>query len=157
MYIEEIKKNMPGSLHEVENAIEEGINFEWLTLPVEYIGNGKINETKIVKMQLGSPDESGRRRPEPISGSEVILKTDLLIEALGFEPENIPTLFNNKNLTVTNWGTIKIDFKTMMTNIEGVFAAGDIVRGASLVVWGIKDGREAAQNMHRYLLNKSND
>ncbi len=151
------KQNMPGSLHEVENAIEEGINFEWLTLPVEYIGNGKIDKTKIVKMQLGSPDESGRRRPEPIPGSENILNTDLLIEALGFEPENIQTLFNNENLTVTNWGTIKINFKTMMTSIEGVFAAGDIVRGASLVVWGIKDGREAAQNIHRFLSNKSNN
>ena len=151
------KKNMPGSLQEVENAIEEGINFEWLTLPVEYIGNGKIEKTKVVKMQLGSPDESGRRKSEPIPGSENIIKTDLIVEALGFEPENIPKLFNKDNLILTNWGTIKIDFKTMMTSIDGVFAAGDIVRGASLVVWGIKDGRDAAENIHQYLLNKSED
>ncbi|PPR46192.1 MAG: Glutamate synthase [NADPH] small chain [Alphaproteobacteria bacterium MarineAlpha5_Bin8] len=151
------KKNMPGSLQEVENAIEEGINFEWLTLPTEYIGNGKIDKTKIVRMQLGSPDESGRRKSEPIIGSENIIETDLIIEALGFEPENIPNLFNKDDLVVTNWGTIKIDFKTMMTSIDGVFAAGDIVRGASLVVWGIKDGRDAAENIHQYLLNKSKD
>ena len=148
---------MPGSLQEVENAIEEGINFEWLTLPTEYIGNGKIDKTKIVRMQLGSPDESGRRKSEPIIGSENIIETDLIIEALGFEPENIPNLFNKDDLVVTNWGTIKIDFKTMMTSIDGVFAAGDIVRGASLVVWGIKDGRDAAENIHQYLLNKSKD
>ena len=145
------QNNMPGSQREVHNAIEEGVDFRWLTLPTEYIGNGKIMETKIVNMQLGSPDDSGRRRTEPVSGTEQNIQTDLIIEALGFEPENLPKMFNNKALTVTEWGTLKINFKTMMTNIEGVFAAGDIVRGASLVVWGIKDGRDAAEHIVKYL------
>ena len=149
------RKNMPGSQREVENAIEEGVDFKWLTLPTEYLGDNNITVTKIVKMQLGSPDETGRRSTEPILNSEENLNTDLIIEALGFEPENLPQLFDEKNLKVTNWGTIKINYKNMMTNIEGVFAAGDIVRGASLVVWGIKDGRDVAENIHKYILNKN--
>jgi len=148
------QKNMPGSQHEVENAIEEGVDFYWLTLPVEFVGNEKIKQTKIIKMQLGSADDSGRRKAEPINGSEEDLDTDLIIEALGFEPENLPIMFNKSELSVTQWGTLKINYKTMMTNIEGVFAAGDIVRGASLVVWGIKDGRDVAENIHNFLLKK---
>ena len=148
------QKNMPGSQHEVENAIEEGVDFHWLTLPVEFVGNGRIKQTKIIKMQLGSADDSGRRKAEPINGSEENLDTDLIIEALGFEPENLPIMFNKSELSVTQWGTLKINYKTMMTNIEGVFAAGDIVRGASLVVWGIKDGRDVAENIHNFLLKK---
>ena len=108
-------------------------------------------------MQLGSPDESGRSKTEPISGTEENLDVDLVIEALGFEPEDLPKMFNKNDLQITKWGTLKINYKNMMTNIKGVFAAGDIVRGASLVVWGIKDGRDAAENIHNYLLNKSND
>ena len=148
------QKNMPGSQHEVENAIEEGVDFYWLTLPVEFVGNEKVKQTKIIKMQLGSADDSGRRKAEPINGSEEDLDTDLIIEALGFEPENLPIMFNKSELSVTQWGTLKINYKTMMTNIEGVFAAGDIVRGGSLVVWGIKDGRDVAENIHNFLLKK---
>ena len=149
------KVNMPGSQREVENAVEEGVDFRWLSLPTEYIGNGKLLETKIVKMQLGSADESGRREPKILEDSEQNMKADLVVEALGFEPENLPKIFNKNELTVTSWGTLKINFSTMMTNIEGVFAAGDIVRGASLVVWGIKDGREAAHNIELYLKDKN--
>ena len=148
------QKNMPGSQHEVENAIEEGVDFYWLTLPVEFVGNEKVKQTKIIKMQLGSADDSGRRKAEPINGSEENLDTDLIIEALGFEAENLPIMFNKSELSVTQWGTLKINYKTMMTNIEGVFAAGDIVRGGSLVVWGIKDGRDVAENIHNFLLKK---
>jgi glutamate synthase (NADPH/NADH) small chain len=150
------KKNMPGSQREVQNAIEEGVDFNWLTLPKEYLGDNSIEQIKIVKMQLGSPDESGRREPEVILDSEEKLDIDLIIEALGFMPENLPKMFDKSDLTVTQWGTLKIDYKTMMTNLEGVFAAGDIVRGASLVVWGIKDGRNAAENIHNFLMNKNN-
>ena len=148
------KKNMPGSQREVQNAIEEGVDFKWLTLPIEYLGNKRIEKIKIVKMQLGSPDESGRRSIEPIVGSEENLDVDLIVEALGFEPENLPKMFNKEELRVTQWGTLKINFKTMMTSLPGIFAAGDIVRGASLVVWGIKDGRDAAENIHDFLLHK---
>ena len=145
------KNNMPGSQREVENAIEEGIHFNWLTLPTEYQGKDNLEEVKIVKMQLGSPDESGRRKPEIKKNSEEILKADLVIEALGFEPEDLPVMFNEPALNVTQWGTLKVDFKNLMTSLEGVFAAGDIIRGASLVVWGIKDGRDAAGHIHNYL------
>lgn len=148
------KKNMPGSQREVNNAIEEGIDFKWLTLPSKYIGDKKIQQIKVVKMQLGSPDESGRRRSEPIPDLDENLDADLVIEALGFEPKHLPKMFNRNDLTVTRFGTIKINYKTMMTSLEGVFAAGDIVRGASLVVWGIKDGRDAAENIHNFLIDK---
>ena len=145
------KTNMPGSQREVQNAIEEGVDFQWLTLPTEYSGNGSLKNVKTVLMQLGEPDESGRRKPEPKEGTEKDLDVDLVIEALGFEPENLPKLFDNQELTVTRWGTLKINYKNMMTSIDGVFAAGDIVRGASLVVWGIKDGRDAAKNIQEYI------
>ena len=145
------KINMPGSQREVQNAIEEGVDFQWLTLPTHYSGNGLLKNVKTVLMQLGEPDESGRRKPEPKEGTEKELNVDLVIEALGFEPENLPKLFNNDELTVTRWGTLKINYKNMMTSVDGVFAAGDIVRGASLVVWGIKDGRDAAKNIQDYI------
>ena len=129
------KTNMPGSQREVQNAIEEGVDFQWLTLPTEYSGNGSLKNVRTVLMQLGEPDESGRRKPEPKEGTEKELDVDLAIEALGFEPENLPKLFDHNDLAVTRWGTLKINYKNMMTSIDGVFAAGDIVRGASLVVW----------------------
>ncbi len=149
------KANMPGSQREVQNAIEEGVDFKWLTLPTKYSGsNGNLDCVQTVLMQLGEPDDSGRRKPEPKEGTEQNLDADLVIEALGFEPEDLPNLFNDENLKVTRWGTIKINYKNMMTSLGGVFAAGDIVRGASLVVWGIKDGRDAAKNIHEYIKNK---
>ena len=148
------KANMPGSQREVQNAIEEGVDFKWLTLPTKYSGNGKLKNVETVLMQLGEPDETGRRRPAPKEGTEKNLEVDLVVEALGFEPEDLPKLFDNENLTVTRWGTLKINYKNMMTSIDGVFAAGDIVRGASLVVWGIKDGRDAAQNIDHYIKYK---
>ena len=105
-------------------------------------------------MKLGEPDVSGRRRPIPIKDGDFKIKADLVIKSLGFDPENIPKLFNSNHLAVSKWGTIKIDLKTMQTNIDGVFAAGDIVRGASLVVWAIRDGRDAAEQMDKYILGK---
>ena len=143
--------NMPGSQREVQNAIEEGIDFKWLTLPIDYLGRNILDAVRIAKMELGSPDESGRRKPEIKKNSEEILKADLIIEALGFEPENIPVMFGQPDLNITNWGTLKVNYKNLMTSIDGVFAAGDIVRGASLVVWGIKDGRDVAGHIHNYL------
>ena len=148
------QKNMPGSQREVLNAIEEGVDFQWLTLPIKYDGLEKLSKIKIVKMQLGSSDESGREKPETILGSEELIEVDMVIEALGFEPEELPKLFNTKDLLVTRWGTLKVNNKNMMTSIDGVFAAGDIVRGASLVVWAIKDGRDAAVNIHNFIQSK---
>ena len=145
------KANMPGSAREVGNAEEEGVNFVWLTSPKSFIGDKKVTDVEVSKMKLGEPDASGRRRPEPVMNGEFKIKADLVIKSLGFDPENIPKLFNSKDLAISKWGTIKIDLKTMQTNIEGVFAAGDIVRGASLVVWAIKDGRDAAAAIKNYL------
>ena len=105
-------------------------------------------------MILSDTDSSGRKKPIPIKNSDFEIKADMAIKALGFDPEDLPKLFNNPNLFVSNWGTIKINLKSMETSISGVFAAGDIVRGASLVVWAIRDGRDAAISIHKYLENK---
>jgi len=145
------KENMPGSSREVANAEEEGVEFVWLSSPKEFKGKNKVESLVIDKIQLCEPDESGRRRPEVKEGSEFEIKADMVIKALGFDPENLPNLFDAKELQVTKWGTIKADFDTMETNLKGVFAAGDIVRGASLVVWAIKDGRDAAESMKSFL------
>ena len=145
------KANMPGSAREVTNAEEEGVKFIWLSSPKVFEGNEKVEKVVVNKMRLGEPDSSGRQSPKIIEGSEEVLNADLVIEALGFEPEEIPKLFNEPDLQVTKWGTIKADLKTLKTNIKGVFAAGDIVRGASLVVWAIRDGRDAAKGISQYL------
>ena len=151
------RENMPGSAREVGNAIEEGVEFIWLTSPKNFIGEKKITAVEVNKMKLGEPDSSGRRRPEIEIGSEYKIPTDLVIKSLGFDPENIPRLFNAEELAISKWGTIKIDLKSMQTNLDGVFAAGDIVRGASLVVWAIKDGRDAAIEIEKYLRLKANN
>ena len=148
------RENMPGSAREVANAIEEGVEFIWLTSPKKFIGEKEVSEVEVNKMKLGEPDSSGRRSPIKESGSEYKIPADLVIKSLGFDPENIPKLFNAEELAISKWGTIKIDLKTMQTNIDGVFAAGDIVRGASLVVWAIKDGRDAAIQIEKYLKTK---
>ncbi|EMH79672.1 glutamate synthase (NADPH) small subunit [alpha proteobacterium HIMB114] len=145
------KANMPGSAREVANAEEEGVNFIWLSSPKLFEGKNYVEKVTINKMRLGEPDSSGRQSPKIIDGAEESLDADLVIEALGFEPEEIPKLFGEPDLEVTKWGTIKTDLKTLKTNIRGVFAAGDIVRGASLVVWAIRDGRDAAAGISKYL------
>ncbi len=145
------KENMPGSAREVANAEEEGVEFVWLSSPKEFIGTNKIEKLIVNQIQLGEPDDTGRRRPQVKEGSEFEIKTDMVIKALGFDPEDLPHLFDSKELQVTKWGTLKTNFDTMETNLKGVFAAGDIVRGASLVVWAIKDGRDAAEAIKTYL------
>ena len=149
------RENMPGSAREVGNAIEEGVEFVWLTSPKSFIGETYVRAVEVNKMKLGEPDSSGRRRPEIEKGSEYKISADLVIKSLGFDPENLPKLFNAKELVISQWGTIKIDLKSMQTNLEGVFAAGDIVRGASLVVWAIRDGRDAAAQIDKYLKLKA--
>jgi glutamate synthase (NADPH) small chain len=148
------KENMPGSAREVANAIEEGVEFVWLTTPNKFIGEDKVSSVEVSKMILGAPDSTGRKKPEMQQNSEYNIKADMVIKSLGFDPENLPKLFSAEELVVSRWGTIKIDLDTMQTSIDGVFAAGDIVRGASLVVWAIKDGRDAAIEIQKYLKNK---
>ena len=148
------KENMPGSAREVANAEEEGVEFVWLSGPKEFIGKNKVEKVLVNKMRLGDPDDGGRRKPIIDEGSEYEIETDIVIKSLGFDPEDLPKLFDEKDLQVSKWGTIKIDFDTMETNLKGVFAAGDIVRGASLVVWAIKDGRDVAESIDKLLKSK---
>ena len=152
------RANMPGSQREVQNAEEEGVIFEWLSAPEGFVNDGSakaltpdttekgaVKGVMARKMRLGAPDASGRRQPEMIEGSDYIEEADLVIKALGFEPEDLPTLFDQPELPVTRWGTVKAEFETGKTDMPGVYAVGDIVRGASLVVWAIKDGRDTAE------------
>jgi glutamate synthase (NADPH/NADH) small chain len=148
-------ENMPGSLREVANADEEGIVFEWLTLPKTFLGKKKVSGVRLTRMRLGTPDHSGRKTPVEIADSDFTLQADLVIKALGFDPENLPQIFDAPGLGVSRWGTLSTDPKTLQTTMDGVFAAGDIVRGASLVVWAIKDGRDAAASIHKYLEAKA--
>ena len=148
------KENMPGSAREVANAEEEGVEFVWLSSPKEFTGINKVEGLNVDKIKLGEPDDSGRRKPEIKKNSQFNIKADIVIKALGFDPENLPKLFDCDDLQVTKWGTLKTDFDTMETNLQGVFAAGDIIRGASLVVWAIKDGRDAALSIKKFLENK---
>ena len=145
------RENMPGSAREVLNAEEEGIEFIWLSSPKKFKGTVKVESLLLDKIKLGEPDDSGRSKPIIQKNSEFEIKADIIIKALGFDPEELPKLFNEEKLQVTKWGTIKTDFDTMETNIPGVFAAGDIIRGASLVVWAIKDGRDVAISIDNYL------
>ncbi|MDT1063571.1 NAD(P)-dependent oxidoreductase [Paracoccus sp. CPCC 101403] len=164
------RANMPGSQREVQNAEEEGVEFVWLSAPGSFSGHvtgeameaqerdvdetgdiPTISSVRIQKMRLGAPDVSGRQSPELIDGADYDEPADLVIKALGFEPEELPRLWGVDGLEVTRWGTIKADFQTHQTSLPGVFAVGDIVRGASLVVWAIRDGREAADSIVGYL------
>ncbi len=137
---------MPGSQREVANAEEEGVEFVWLSAPKGFAGD-PVDGVIVQQMRLGAPDATGRQSPEVIEDADYTEPADLVIKALGFEPEDLPSLWNEPGLEVTRWGTIKADFRTHRTALDGVYAAGDIVRGASLVVWAIRDGREAAQAM----------
>ena len=152
------KANMPGSLREVKNAEEEGVAFVWLSAPEAFLdevggdlgGVGRVTGVRVQKMRLGMPDASGRQSVLPAE-TRLTVEADLVIKALGFDPEDLPRLWDQPGLEVSRWGTLKTDHRTAMTSLPGVFAAGDIVRGASLVVWAIRDGRDAAARMHDYM------
>jgi len=149
------RANMPGSQREVNNAEEEGVVFEWLAAPEAILGDDKVTAVRAVRMHLGMPDATGRQMPEPVADSSYNIDADLAIMALGFDPEDLPGMFGMPQLPVSRWGTVSVSWATMMTKMDGVFAAGDIVRGASLVVWGIRDGRDAAASIHQYLKQKA--
>ncbi|MFT8783841.1 NAD(P)-dependent oxidoreductase [Acetobacter syzygii] len=145
------KANMPGSAREVKNAEEEGVQFEWLAAPEAFLGDKHVTGVRASRMKLGLPDASGRQSVEPLEGSSFTLEADLVIAALGFDPEPLSQMWDEPALAVSRWGTLKVDQNSFMTSLPGVFAAGDIVRGASLVVWAIKDGRDAAQSIHQWI------
>ncbi|GAA4212478.1 NAD(P)-dependent oxidoreductase [Sphingomonas endophytica] len=150
------RANMPGSQREVANAEEEGVEFVWLSAPAGFSGaDGSATTVRANRMRLGAPDASGRRAPEVDPGAAEDMPADLVIKALGFDAEELPRLWGAPELGVTRWGTVLVDSKTLMTSLDGVFAAGDIVRGASLVVWAIRDGRDVAATMHQHLKAKA--
>jgi glutamate synthase (NADPH/NADH) small chain len=145
------RANMPGSMREVKNAEEEGVEFVWLSAPEAFLGDERVTGVRALRMHLGLPDASGRQSVEPIEGSHFTVAADLVIKALGFDAEDLPRMFGEPGLEVTRWGTLRINHRSFMTSLPGVFAAGDIVRGASLVVWAIRDGRDAAAQMHAWM------
>jgi glutamate synthase (NADPH/NADH) small chain len=147
------RNNMPGSRREVAHAEEEGVEFIWQCQPEAFLGDadGNVTAVRSARIHLGLPDATGRQTPRFIDGSHFDVAADLVIKALGFDPEDLRVATGDGDLALTQWGTAKIDWRTMMTNVPGVFAAGDIVRGASLVVWAIRDGREAARSIARHL------
>jgi glutamate synthase (NADPH/NADH) small chain len=145
------RANMPGSMREVRNAEEEGVEFLWLSAPEAFLGDVAVTGVRAMRLRLGLPDVTGRQSVEPIEGSHFTVPGTLVIKALGFDPEDLPAAFGEPALAVTRWGTLKVDHQTFMTSLPGVFAAGDIVRGASLVVWAIRDGRDAAAQMDAWI------
>ncbi len=151
------RANMPGSAREVQHAEEEGVEFQWLAQPEAFLGDeaGRLTGVRAQRIHLGIADATGRQTPQPIAGAHFLLPADLAIKALGFDPEDLPAGLGAPALEVTRWGTIKLDWRRMATNLEGVFAGGDVARGASLVVWAIRDGRDAAAAIHRQLMAKA--
>ncbi len=145
------RENMPGSLREVAHAEEEGVVFSWLAAPKAFMGGASVTAVKAVRMRLSAQDGSGRQAPQEVADSDFTLPADMVILALGFDPEDLNAAFGEPGLGISRQGTLAIDPRTMMTSLSGVFAAGDIVRGASLVVWAIKDGRDAAEAIHAWL------
>jgi glutamate synthase (NADPH/NADH) small chain len=144
--------NMPGSRKEYYNAIEEGAQFLFLTNPValEADANGSVVGVRCTRMELGEPDFSGRRKPRAVPGSEFTIKADLVLVAYGFDPVPFPPDSDFSEIAVNDWGAIQVD-ENQMTSLPGVFAGGDSVRGASLVVHAVRDGRKAALGIHRQL------
>jgi glutamate synthase (NADPH) small chain len=145
------RANMPGSQREVANAEEEGVIFEWLRAPAGFVGDANVSGVAVQQMRLGAPDVTGRQAPEPIAGADYVEPADLVIKALGFEPEDLPKLWGQPGLEVTGWGTVRAEYTTGATPLPGVYAVGDIVRGASLVVWAIRDGRDCADAILKQL------
>ncbi len=145
--------NMPGSRREVANAKEEGVEFLFNRQPIEIIGDGSVTGIKVIETRLGEADENGRRRPEPIEGSEQIIPTDIVLVAFGFQPSPA-SWFTEHDITVNDWGGVdaveeqKYKFQTSNTK---VFAGGDMVRGSDLVVTAIWEGRQAAEGILDYL------
>jgi glutamate synthase (NADPH) small chain len=150
------KEQMPARIEEIHHAEEEGVNMMLLNNPVRILGDEhhRVVGMECIRMELGEPDESGRRRPVPVKGSEFVLDVDTVIVAIGNKPNPlIPRTMTG--LETTRWGTIVADEATMATSVEGVFAAGDIVSGAATVISAMGQGRIAAQSIHRYLMGEA--
>ncbi len=144
------RANMPGSRREVANAEEEGAEFVWMAAPEAVLGTTEVTGVRAVRMHLGLADASGRQAPAVIPDSGFTLPADMVIEALGFEAENLPNKFACPDLKTDRWGNLLVD-QQGQTSLAGVFAAGDIARGASLVVWAVRDGQQSAIAIDQYL------
>ena len=146
------EKEMTARIEEYYHAKEEGIEFNWLISPIEYVGdeNGRLTGVRFIRMELGEPDESGRRRPIPIEGSEFVMEADMVIEAIG-QTSNKILLNAMPNLKLNKWGYIDADPQTGATNIPGVYAGGDIVTGAATVIEAMGAGKRAAKAIDSYL------
>lgn len=147
--------NMPGSRKEYANALEEGAQFQFLTNPLELTGDerGRLTAVRCVRMELGEPDASGRRKPRAVHGSESVVPADFVLVAYGFDPVPFPAGSELAQVKTNEWGGIVTD-RDQMTSVAGIFAGGDSVRGPSLVVHAVRDARRAAQGIHRYLNSK---
>ncbi len=145
-------ENMPGSRKEYANALEEGARFQFLSNPLAIEGNahGQVTQVRCARMELGEPDAKGRRQPRPIRGEEFVVPADLILVAYGFDPVPFPAGSDFAKIRVDEWGCVITD-ANQMTNLPGVFAGGDLVRGPSLVVHAVRDGRKAALGIHRYV------
>jgi len=145
--------NMPGSRKEVANAKEEGVNFLFNRQPIAIIGEDKVEGVKVVSTQLGEPDENGRRRPEPVPGSEEVIPADAVLVAFGFRPSPAPW-FEEQGVKTNDWGLVnapeEAEFAFQTSNPK-IFAGGDMVRGSDLVVTAIWEGRQAAEGILDYL------
>ncbi len=146
------KDELPARKEEFYHSVEEGIEYSWLTNPVEYLGdeNGNLIGVKCIKMELGTPDDSGRRRPVPIPGSEFIIKADEAVEAIG-QGANRVLLDVFPELDLNHWGYIDADEETCATSIAGIFAGGDIVTGAATVILAMGAGKLAAKEISNYV------
>jgi glutamate synthase (NADPH/NADH) small chain len=147
------EENMPGSRAEVKNAKEEGVQFKFNLSPVEVVGDGKVEGIKVVQTKMGEPDENGRRRAEIVEGSEEIIPCDAVIVAFGFQP-NPPAWFADFGIELNNWNGVVASEDSLyqfQTSNPKVFAGGDMVRGSSLVVHAIAEGRKAAEGMLDFL------
>jgi glutamate synthase (NADPH/NADH) small chain len=145
------EENMPGSRREVRAAKEEGVKFHFYTQPLRFVddGNGRVKGIDCIRMELGEPDDSGRRRPIPVPGSDFHLETDFIILAFGFDASPVPNVEPDR-FRLSKWGTYEID-DNGMTSWKGVFAGGDSVNGADLIVTAMRDGRRAAMGIHDFL------
>jgi len=148
-------ENMPGSRKELFNALEEGARFSFLTNPIAVLGNerNEVVGVRCVRMELGEPDNQGRRKPHPIAGTEFDYPADVILVAFGFEPVPFPRDSDLGQIRVNRWGGVVVD-SNQMTNIPGVFAGGDLVRGPSLVVQAVRDARRAAKAIHQYISSR---
>lgn len=148
-------ENMPGSRKEYLNAVEEGAQFLFLTNPVRLEGDAQGNVAKLhcVRMELGAPDASGRRKPRPVPGSESVIEVDLVLVAYGFDPVPFGSNSDFSPIAVNEWGGVIVD-ENQMTNVPGVFSGGDSVRGAQLVVHAVRDGRKAAEGIVKWLAGR---